>query len=151
MFQLSEYIQQAEDLLIASLKLSKKEKYNVTRIDGFRINITKIRRSNTNVYHPMTGEELMMLEKLYGEKKTYKEIMKIMKISKSKVARNMQKIFNYKWKPSEKLIKKHENTIVRLRKQGCSYVQIREKLHVTSTLISIILGKNNMLGQYRKN
>jgi len=77
--------------------------------------------------------------------------MKIMKISKSKVARSLQKIFKHSLKPSKKQVKKYEKPVIELRKQGFSYVQIKKKLPVSSTLIFMILKKNNMHGQYRKN
>ncbi len=146
---MSEYIQQAEDLLIKSIKLAKKKKYNVTRKDGFRINITNIRNGKSR-NNPLTSEQLKLLEKLYYDRWTYKQIMQVMKISRSKVARSIQKIHNYKWKPTKKQIKKDEKSIVRLRKQGRTYVEIRRKLNVPSTLISLVLKRNNMLGQYRK-
>lgn len=144
------YIQQAEDLLIASLKLSEKQKHNVTRKDGYRVNITKVRNGSSR-YNPLTEEQLKLLEKLHNANKSNKQIMKIMQISKSKVQRNLQKIFNYKFIPSEKQIKKHEESVIKLRKQGFSYVQVRKKLGVSSTLIFLVLKKNNMQGQYRKN
>ena len=147
---MQEYVQRAEDLLITSLKLSKKQKYNVTRKDGYRICVHKIRNGSSG-YDPLTDKQLTLIGKLYRENKTYKEIMKIMQISKSKVARGIQKFFDYKWKPSKEQIKKYEKPIIRLRKQGYSYVQIRKKLHIPSTLIFMILKKNNMHGQYRKN
>lgn len=144
------YIQQAEDLLIASLKLSEKQKYNVTRKDGYRVNITKVRNGSSR-YNPLTEEQLKLLEKLHNTNKSHKQIMKIMQISKSKVQRNLQKIFNRKFIPSEKQIKKHEKSVIKLRKQGFSYIQVRKKLGVSSTLIFLVLKKNNMQGQYRKN
>lgn len=147
---MNDYIKQAEDLLVTSLKLSKKEKYNVTRKDGYRVNITKVRNYSSR-YNPLTKEELNTLKKLHKDEKSYKEIMKIMQISKSKVARSLQKIFNHKFKPSEKQIKKQEKSVIKLRKQGYSYVQIRKKLGVSSSLIYLILKKNKMQGQYRKN
>jgi len=146
---MTEYIKQAEDLLISSLKLAKKKKYNVTRKDGFRICVTKIRNGSSG-YEPLTNKQLTLLRKLYDDNKTYKEIMEIMQISKEKVARNIQKFFNYKWMPSKEQFKKHEKSIVRLRKQGCSYIQIRKKLHISSILISRVLKRNRMMGQYRK-
>jgi len=147
---MKEYVQRAEDLLITSLKLSKKQKYNVTRKDGYRVNITKVRNGSSR-YNPLTKEQLKLLKKLYDTNKSYEEIMKIMQISKSKVSRSLQKIFNYNFKPSENVIKKHEKSVLKLRKQGFSYVQIRKKLGVSSTLICLVLKKNNMHGQYRKN
>jgi len=147
---MNDYIKQAEDLLIISLKLSKKQKYNVTRKDGYRVNITKIRNGSSH-YNPLTKEQLKLLKKLYDTNKSYKEIMKIMQISKSKVSRNLQKIFNYNFKPSKNVIKKYEKPVIKLRNQGFSYVQIRQKLGISSTLICLILKKNNMHGQYRKN
>ena len=145
-----ELIQQAEDLLITSLKLAEKKKYNVTRKDGYRVNITRVRIGSSR-YNPLTEEELKTLKKLYDAGKSYSEIMKIMKISKSKVQRNLQKIFNHIFKPSQEQIKKYEKPVIKLRNQGFSYIQIRKKLPVSSTLIFMILKKNNMDGQYRKN
>ena len=147
---MNQYIKQAEELLISSLKLSKKQKYNVTRKDGYRVNITRVRIGSSR-YNPLTKEELKTLKKLYNAEKSYKEIMKIMKISKSKVKRSLQKIFNHSFRPSEKQVKKYEKPVIRLRKQGYSYVQIKKKLPVSSTLIFVILKKNNMHGKYRKN
>jgi len=90
-------IEQAEDLLISCLKLHHKQKYSVTRKDGYRINITKLGKS------------------------------------------------------SQKTIKKHKKSIMKLRKQGYSYVQIRKKLHISPTIINSVVKKYNMQGQYRKN
>ena len=143
---MSELIKRCEDALISSLKLSKKTKYNTTRDDGFRVNITKI-RNGASKKRPITKDNILDVKKLRYVGKSYKVIAKKLGINKGRVVRIMKLINNevYVWKPNQELIKKFEKDVVKMRKESYSYLQIRKKLHTSSRVVSFILKKHNLM------
>jgi len=141
-------IQRCEDALIISLKLSRKTKYNRTRDDGFRVNIVKI-RNGASRKRPITQENIQQVKKLRKDGLTYKIIGKKLGINRSRVLLIMRIINNddYCWEPHKELIKKFEKNVVKMRKQSYSYVQIRKKLQTSSSVVSFILKKHDLIGE----